>query len=125
MTQEKFSEIINFKSANLSNIENGKTCPDFVTLCSIHSIPILTLVDTEGVATSEKAEQKDISSKLARLASAYAGGLDGTLKITVVLGRAYGTAYTVSEGGLVESAEGEVAFISRYIINAISPDIFL
>ena len=33
--------------------------------------------------------------------------------------------YTVSEGGLVESAQGEVAFISKYVINAISPDVFL
>jgi len=36
-----------------------------------------------------------------------------------------GTDYTISEGGVVEQNGEEVAFISRYIINAISPDIFL
>ena len=37
-----------------------------------------------------------------------------------------GTDYTISEGGVVEAADGrEVAFISRYVIQAIMPDIFL
>ena len=36
-----------------------------------------------------------------------------------------GREYTISEGGLVESGEEEVAFISRYIVSAIMPDIFL
>ena len=35
MTQEKFSEQINLNFVNLSNIENGKKYPDFITLCSI------------------------------------------------------------------------------------------
>lgn len=34
-TQESFGEIIDLSSSNLSNIENGKTYPDFITLCSI------------------------------------------------------------------------------------------
>ena len=36
-----------------------------------------------------------------------------------------GKIYTISEGGLVEEGEREVAFISRYIVSAIMPDIFL
>ena len=35
-----------------------------------------------------------------------------------------GTEYTVSEGGLVETDGREVAFISRYVVQAILPDIF-
>ncbi len=34
-TQEQFCEIINLDQSNLSNIENGKTFPDIVTLYSI------------------------------------------------------------------------------------------
>lgn len=34
-TQEQFCEIINLDQSNLSNIENGKTFPDMVTLYSI------------------------------------------------------------------------------------------
>ncbi len=36
-----------------------------------------------------------------------------------------GTAYSISEGGLVEAEGREVAFISRYVVQAIMPDIFL
>ena len=32
---EEFGEIIGLNFVNLSNIENGKTYPDFMTLCSI------------------------------------------------------------------------------------------
>lgn len=34
-TQEQFCEIINLDQSNLSNIENGKTFPDMITLYSI------------------------------------------------------------------------------------------
>lgn len=37
LTQEKLSEIINLEVSNISNIENGKTNPDFTTLCRIIS----------------------------------------------------------------------------------------
>lgn len=36
-----------------------------------------------------------------------------------------GVEYTLSEGGLVEAGGQEVAFISRYVIQAIMPDVFL
>lgn len=89
--------------ANDPSKKDGKLCPcaidkaaDFVSLCSGFGIPIITLVDTVGIAANEKTEQKDISKKLARLAAAYADDMSvGGPKITVVLGKAFGTAYTV------------------------------
>ncbi|MBR1659599.1 MAG: ABC transporter permease [Oscillospiraceae bacterium] len=37
-----------------------------------------------------------------------------------------GTRYSISDGGLVEDAEGkELAFVSRYVIQAVMPDVFL
>lgn len=36
-----------------------------------------------------------------------------------------GVEYSISEGGLVETGEKEIAFISRYVVQAIMPDIFL
>jgi peptide/nickel transport system permease protein len=36
-----------------------------------------------------------------------------------------GDSYTISEGGVVEKGGEELAFISRYVINPIAPDIFL
>ena len=34
-TQEKFCSIIGLEQSNLSNIENGKTFPDTVTICTL------------------------------------------------------------------------------------------
>lgn len=36
-----------------------------------------------------------------------------------------GVGYTISEGGVIERGGEEIAFVSRYVINAISADIFL
>ena len=81
-------------------VKGGALCPcavekaaDFVDMCSGFEIPVLTLVDTVGVPQKDKAEEKNISEKLAHLAVSYTGGLSP--KITVVLGKAFGTAYTV------------------------------
>ena len=81
-------------------IKGGKLCPcslekaaEFIWLCGNFGLPVVTLVDTDGVAACDKAEAKDISRKLARLADAYVSNAD--CGVTVVLGKAYGTAYTV------------------------------
>ncbi|MCQ2770520.1 MAG: methylmalonyl-CoA carboxyltransferase [Clostridia bacterium] len=86
--------------ANNPAVKGGKLCPcstdkasEFIDFCSEFQIPVLTLVDSEGVAMKDLAESKDLSLKLAKLAYSYTGGLSD--KVTVVLGKAYGTAYTV------------------------------
>ena len=80
--------------------KGGALCPcavkkaaDFIDMCSGFEIPVITLVDTVGVPQKEHAEQKGISEKLAHLAVSYTGGLSP--KVTVVLGKAFGTAFTV------------------------------
>lgn len=65
----------------------------FISLCDCFKIPVLTLVDTEGYDTSADAEKKHYSAALAKLASAYASSENA--KVTVVLGKAYGAAYTL------------------------------
>ena len=35
MTQERFGDLINLNTANISNIENGKSHPVFTTICSL------------------------------------------------------------------------------------------
>ena len=55
-------------------------------------MPLLTLVDTEGYEISPEAE-KTYGKSIARLASAYASSSNA--KVTVVLGKAYGAAYTL------------------------------
>lgn len=61
-----------------------------VSLCDSFSLPVITLVDSEGVAQEADAEQ---ASAYARLASAY---INATCpKITTVIGKAYGAAFTL------------------------------
>lgn len=65
---------------------------DFVKFCDSFNIPVVTLVNIKGIAATIK-EEKTISKALAKLTYAYA---DATVpKVTVVLDKAVGTAYTV------------------------------
>lgn len=65
---------------------------EFVDFCDAFNIPVLTLVNVTGFAATVE-EEKTISKALAKLTNAYA---DATVpKVTVVMDKAYGTAYTV------------------------------
>ena len=65
----------------------------FVSMCDSFSIPIVTLVDCKGVVNCPVCEKAPYSAKLARLASAYAAST--TAKVTVVVGKAYGSVFTL------------------------------
>lgn len=86
--------------ANNPAVKNGIVCPcaiekatDLINMCSYFDVPVLTLVDSCGVAEKDCVEEKQIEKKLASLACAYADC--DSAKVTVVLGKAYGTTYTV------------------------------
>ena len=65
---------------------------DFVKLCDSFNIPVVTLVNIKGFAATVK-EEKTISKAVAKLTYAY---VNATVpKVTVMLDKAYGTAYTV------------------------------
>jgi len=65
---------------------------EFVDFCDAFGIPVLTLVNVTGFAATIE-EEKKISKALAKLTNAYA---DATVpKVTVIMDKAYGTAYTV------------------------------
>lgn len=61
----------------------------FISFCDSFSIPVVTLVDSEG-AEDVGAEE---ASAFARLAKAYVTAT--TAKITAVIGKAYGAAFTL------------------------------
>lgn len=65
----------------------------FVSFCDSFSIPTVTLVDCAGTADCVCCEKAPFSTKLARLANAYA--LSTNAKITVITGKAYGTVFTM------------------------------
>ncbi len=65
----------------------------FIKLCSGLGMPVLTLVDTIGYDYNKASENTPYASVLASLSEAYATA-DCT-RVTVVIGRAYGSAFTI------------------------------
>ena len=78
-------------------VENGKLTPKgarkaarMVSFCDAFSIPVVTLVDSVGVDNGSPREPAPVFGKLAK---AYATAT--TAKISVVVGNAYGAAFTL------------------------------
>lgn len=65
----------------------------FIQLCGGLGLPVLTLVDTPGYDYNKASENAPYASVLASLCEAYASA-DCT-RVTVVLGHAYGSAFTI------------------------------
>lgn len=65
----------------------------FVNFCDSFNIPLLTLVDCAGFDVTKQSENAPYAAELGKLAGAYAQAK--TPLITVVIGEAYGTAFTV------------------------------
>ena len=61
-----------------------------VSFCDSFSLPVVTLVDSEGVDTAADA---DLAPALGKLAKAYITAT--TAKVTTVVGKAYGAAFTL------------------------------
>ena len=65
----------------------------FVSFCDAFSIPVITLVDSLGLAFCSEQTEFPYASSIATLAFAYASAT--TPRITVILGKAIGSAYTI------------------------------
>lgn len=65
---------------------------EFINFCDSFNIPVLTLVNVKGFAATVR-EERIISKALAKLTYAYANAT--VPKVTVIMDKAYGTAYTV------------------------------
>lgn len=75
------------------DIKTARAAAKLISFCDSFGIPVLTLVDSEGVEVSAEAENAAYASELAKLAFAYTSSENA--KVTVVLGKAYGTAFTL------------------------------
>lgn len=73
--------------------EGAKKAAKLVGFCDSYSIPVITLVDSIGVATGAEAEGAPLAAQLGKLAMAYATA--NIAKIGVVCGKAYGAAFTL------------------------------
>ncbi len=75
------------------SVDGSKKAAKLIGFCDSFSLPVITLVDSIGVEASEEAENAPLAAQLGKLAMAYATA--DTAKITVVVGKAYGAAFTL------------------------------
>ncbi len=75
------------------DIKAARICAKLVAFCDSFNIPIVNLVDSEGLDVSLEAEYSAYSSELARLATTYASSSNA--KVSVIVGKAYGAAFTL------------------------------
>lgn len=73
-------------------VGGAQKAADFVNFCDAFEIPVVTLTNVKGFCTCECAEKK-IAKAAAKLAAAFAGAT--VPKVNVVVGDAFGSAYTV------------------------------
>ena len=65
----------------------------FVNFCSAFSIPVVTVIDSLGVAIEKENEKSFFAPELAKLACAYAGA--DVPKVTVINGHAIGASFVL------------------------------
>ena len=70
--------------------KGARKAAHLVSFCDSFSIPVVTLVDSEGVDTAADA---DLAPALGKLAKAYVTAT--AAKVTAVVGKAYGAAFTL------------------------------
>lgn len=75
------------------DINAARVAAKMVSFCDSFGIPVVTLVDSTGLDVSLEAEGAAYASELARLAMAYASS--ECAKVSVVIGKAYGAAFTL------------------------------
>ena len=99
-------------------VKGARKAAKFVTLCDSFNIPLLTLVDSEGVVADKESEQAPFASELAKLAMAYTSSKNA--KVTVVIGKAYGAAYTLMGS---RSVGADIAFaLENAAISVLAPE---
>lgn len=73
-------------------VDGCKKAIDFVNFCDAFSIPVLTLTNVSGFAATVESE-KNMARAVARLSYTFANAT--VPKVNVVIGKAFGSAYTV------------------------------
>jgi acetyl-CoA carboxylase carboxyltransferase component len=83
----------NPENKGIVDIKSARAIAKLVSFCDSFALPVLTLVDSEGLDVSLEAEGAAYASELAKLAYAYTSSSNA--KLTVVVGKAYGAAFTL------------------------------
>lgn len=103
---------------------SGKLCVNccakiakVVSVLDSFQIPVVTLVNSEGIESSAKSELSGSVREMAKLAHVYAEAT--TAKVAVITGKAYGAAY-IALAGRSANADYTVAWPSA-VISALAP----
>ena len=83
----------NPENKGILDIRSARAIAKLVGFCDSFAIPVVTLVDSEGLDVSLEAESAAYASELAKLACAYTSSQNA--KLSVVVGKAYGAAFTL------------------------------
>ena len=104
---------------------NGPLTPDaarkaarMISFCDAFNLPVVTLVNSEGVEVNAETQTIPAASVYARLATAYASA--NCAKISVVTGKAYGLAYSLLASR--EMGADLVLALPEAIISTMAPD---
>ncbi|MBE6662368.1 MAG: hypothetical protein E7606_03690 [Ruminococcaceae bacterium] len=96
-------------------VNGARKAAKLVSFCDSFNVPLVTLVDSEGVKGAEAAP---FAAELAKLAFAYTSSKNA--KVTVVVGKAYGAAYTLMGS---KSVGADIAFaLEKAAISVLSPE---
>ena len=121
----------NPESKGLVDIKSARISSKLLSFCDSFNIPVVNLVNSEGLDVSLEAEASAYASELSRLASAYATSTNA--KISIVIDKAYGAGFTLSGSKAIGadmayaletacisvlSPEASVAFVWNDKINA-------
>ncbi len=68
-------------------------CAHFLSFCDAFAIPVLNLIDSDGIDNAPEADAGALASALAKLASTYA--CCKTAMVTVIVGHAYGAIFPI------------------------------
>ncbi|MBE6578156.1 MAG: hypothetical protein E7653_08510 [Ruminococcaceae bacterium] len=100
------------------DIKTARAAAKLVSFCDSFGMPVLTLVDSCGLDVSCEAEQNAYASELAKLAYAYTTAENA--KVTAVVGKAYGAAFTLLGS---KSVGADIVFaLENAAISVLSPE---
>ncbi len=105
------------KSAEKLTADDASKLARFVRTCDAFAVPVVTFIDTEGFAADDDTEAAGAVKSMAKLAHAYAEAT--TIKLAVVTGKAYGSAYIALAG---KGANADMVFaVPDAVISPLAP----
>lgn len=105
------------KSSDKLTADDASKLARFVRTCDAFAVPVITFVDTEGFAADDETEAAGAVKSMAKLAHAYAEAT--TVKLAVVTGKAYGSAFISLAG---KGANADMVFgTADAVVSALEP----